>query len=48
VDGNTASEDGDSEEPPIVNEAEADVCQWFDEGDGTPWPPVGILNIIKL
>jgi hypothetical protein len=43
-----ASEDEDSEEPPIVNEAEADVRQQFDEGDGTPGPPVDILDIIKL
>ena len=33
VNGITASEDEDSEELPIANEAEADVCQWFDKDD---------------
>jgi hypothetical protein len=48
VDGFTASEDEDSEETPIVIEAEAEVRQWFDEDDETPGPPVDILDIIKL
>lgn len=48
MDGFTASEDEDSEETPIVIEAEAEVCQWFDEGNEIPGPPVDILDIIKL